>query len=292
MSNSSARVIDTHVHFWDLNNDGMDWPSSENVVLYRNYLSSEFEKAMKDVDVEINYILVQVRQSYEETDWYLQLAEQIDNILGIVGWVDLKDEQLEKKLTEYKCNPYFIGVRHIVEGEEDLEWLCRPDVLRGLEILERLDVCYDLLITPKHFSIATEVMKKFPKLKVIVDHMAKPNMKIDDLEKWEDGLKALADLPNVYCKISGLADRIEDPQSKQENFNKYILGAVRIFGSKRCAFGSDWPVCTQGLQYEEWLSVVQKAIEILPQEAQNDILRDTASRFYGFRNEAALKQIS
>ena len=51
-------------------------------------------------------------------------------------------------------------------------------------------------------------------------------------------------------------------------------------------------MCTQGLQYEEWLSVVQKAIEILPQEAQNDILRDTASRFYGFRNEAALKQIS
>ncbi|XP_066913681.1 L-fucono-1,5-lactonase-like [Clytia hemisphaerica] len=84
-------IIDCHLHLWDVVNNEMVWPTPEDKLLYQNYLVPDFLESSKDVPHK-KCILVQCRQKYEETDWYLKFAEENDFIVGVVGWVDLKDK--------------------------------------------------------------------------------------------------------------------------------------------------------------------------------------------------------
>lgn len=171
-----------------------------------------------------------------------------------------------------------------MEPEPDVNWLLQQQVLNNLAVLEEEGLTYDLLILPKHFEVAETVVKKFPKLQLVIDHLAKPNMRQEDFEGWAVGTEHLAQHSNVFCKLSGLSDRVDDPHSSQGLFSKYILKAVELFESNRCMFGSDWPVCLMGWSWQHWYQTVKTAIEHLPQSDKENIMSKTARKFYKLDN--------
>ena len=153
-------IIDSHQHFWQVGRFEYPWMSPELGVLYRDYLPEMLEPILKEHGVA-KTILVQASNSLAETDWLLSLADQHQFIAGVVGWVDLTDSGMAEDLEVFSANPKFKGVRHLVESEPMEDWLAQPEVIRGLQTLEKYQVSYDLLVHTRHLKHVKTLAEAF-----------------------------------------------------------------------------------------------------------------------------------
>ena len=95
----------------------------------------------------------------------IDLASKYDFIKGIVGWVDLRSENIEKVLEKYSKQNIVKGFRHVVQAESDHNFLLRPSFLRGISLLEKYNFTYDILVFPHQLGAVLEFVKQFPKQK-------------------------------------------------------------------------------------------------------------------------------
>ena len=191
-------------------------------------------------------VVVQARQSLDETRELLAVAEDTPFVLGVVGWVDLTRD-VPAQLAEFAGRP-LVGVRHLVHDEEDAAWLLRPDVQAGLGALEEAALVYDLLVRTRELPAAIEAVRRHPDVRFVLDHVAKAPRDAAEHARWESLVAALAELPNVTCKLSGLFTEA-DPAATVER-------AIRWFGPDRCMWGSDWPVTLLAGGYGDGLALV------------------------------------
>ncbi|HET6891735.1 MAG TPA: amidohydrolase family protein, partial [Pyrinomonadaceae bacterium] len=196
-------IVDSHQHFWQVGHFDYPWMKPDVEVLYRDYLPRQLEPILKECDVA-KTVLVQASNSLAETYWLLNLADRYPFIAGVVGWIDLTDPEMEHELEVLTANAKFKGVRHLVESEPADDWLVQPGVLRGLKVLEKYRVAYDLLVHTRHLKHAKMVAETCPSLPLVIDHMAKPPISGGEITEWAKELKSIASCPNVSCKLSGL----------------------------------------------------------------------------------------
>src|SRR3984957_14386036 len=195
--------IDAHQHFWRYSPAEYTWIDDSMAALRRDFLPEDLNLELKTNDFQ-GSIAVQTRQSLEETSWLLDLAEGSPSILGVVGWVDLRAPDVRSQLKILARTPKLVGIRHIVQSEPDDRFLLQPDFLRGISVLEEFDLAYDILIYTRHLQVAAEFVKRFPRQRFVLDHMAKPPIRNGNIDSWAQGISRLAAFPNVFCKLSGL----------------------------------------------------------------------------------------
>jgi L-fuconolactonase len=224
-------------------------------------------------------IVVQATTVSEEVDWLLDLAGQHEFIRGVVGWVDLTDDGLPARLDELQKHPKFRGVRHPVHDEEDSRWLMRADVLRGLKELERRDLPYDLLLRPVHLPLLPELSDRLPRLRMVIDHIAKPPIAEGRLEGWAEDIERAAQNPQVYVKLSGMITEAGANWSA-EQLKPFVQHVFDLFGPDRTIFGSDWPVCLMAGSWKQTLAAFTQSLGPLPMEVRAKLLGETAARFY------------
>jgi L-fuconolactonase len=258
--------------------------SPEVEVLYRNYLPPQLEPILKECGVG-QTILVQASNSLAETYWLLSLAERHPFIAGVVGWVDLKDPEMEQELEVLTANPKFKGVRHLVESEPADDWLVQPSVLKGLRMLEKHRIPYDLLVHTRHLKHVKTVAEAFPNLRLVVDHMAKPPITSGEVADWGRELKEVAAYPNVLCKLSGLVTETSLTSWSVEDLRPYVDRALEFFGPKRMMFGSDWPVCLLAASYIQVLDSFQLLLAELDEEDRSRIFGENVWEFYRLNAE-------
>ena len=167
-------IIDAHQHFWQVGRFDYPWMSRSLGVLYQDYLPKQLEPIIHENGIS-KTVLVQASNSVEESRWLLSLADEYPFIAGVVGWVDLSSDDVDRQLDELASHPKFKGVRHIVESEPADDWLVQPQVLRGLKRLSTYGVSYDLLVHTRHLKHIQKVVDACPDLKLVIDHMAKPH---------------------------------------------------------------------------------------------------------------------
>ena len=229
---------------------------------------------------------MQARQSLEETNWLLKLAGEYPFIRGVVGWVDLCSPEIRAELSSVANNPKLVGIRHIVQDEADDRFLLRPDFLRGVAALEEFDLAYDILIFEKHLPVAAEFVRRLPRQRFVLDHMAKPPIKSGRLEPWTHGIRELASSKNVCCKVSGLVTEADWAAWKPEHLEPYLEVAFGYFGPDRLMIGSDWPVCLLAASYTRAMETIQHYLEKWPEQERDKVLGENAAKFYklGDRN--------
>ncbi len=276
--------IDSHQHFWHYNPNEHVWMTDEMKLLKHDYLPEDLKPRLDRAGIH-GTVAVQARQSLQETDWLLELADQHDFIKGVVGWVDLRSPQVREQLRGYARRPKLRGVRHVVHDEPDDRFMLLPEFLRGLALLEEFNLTYDLLLFPKHLPVATEVVAQFPRQRFVLDHIAKPLIKTQAFGPWDQDLRAMARFDNVWCKVSGMVTEAAWGQWKLADFKRYLDVVFDCFGPERLMFGSDWPVCTLAAQYAEVVLIVQDYIRGLSVEAQDRIFGGNAVEFYGLAAE-------
>lgn len=277
-------LIDAHHHFWQLSKPFQyDWlRTATHAPICRDYLPQHLKPHLDATGIERS-IFVQTQHDIEENRWVLGLAEQHPFIAGVVGWVDLQNECCEEHVEEFRQHPKFIGVRHVVQDEPDDDWIIRPNVIRGLKLLQKHQVPYDLLFYAKHLRHAATLAPMLPDLPLVIDHLSKPRIKAKEIDVWRQDLRAAAAFPNVYCKLSGMITEADWRTWKAADLKPYVQTALEAFGPQRCMYGSDWPVCELAGTYEQVHQALLDALGPISAAEKAMIFGGTAARFYRLR---------
>lgn len=271
--------IDSHQHFWKYHPVKDAWITDAMKTIQRDFLPDDLWPLLQENGID-GCVAVQADQSEAETEFLLQLAESFDFIKGVVGWVDLRAENVEERLAHFAQFPKLKGFRHIVQSEPKDDFLLNPDFCRGVELLSAYDFTYDLLIFPRHLPVAETFVSWFPEQRFVLDHLAKPDFKTADFTTWEQGIRALAAHPNVCCKVSGMVTEADWNNWKAEDFSPCLAVLVEAFGLDRLLFGSDWPVCLLAASYGETCDIVRRYFAQFPVEAQEKLWGGNATAFY------------
>lgn len=272
-------IIDAHHHFWNYNPVDFDWIDEEMASLRRDFLPGDLQRTIAGTGVE-GVISVQARQMVEETDWLLKLASENKFIKGVVGWLPLASEEIHSLLEKYATNPWLKGVRHVVQDEPDPEFILGEKFNRGISLLKDFRLVYDILIFEHQLSHTIRFVDRHPDQIFVLDHIAKPKIKMNEIKNWSKNLKELAKRENVSCKISGMVTEADYKNWTPEELQPYFDTVLEAFGPSRLLFGSDWPVCLAATTYQGWLSLVQKVFAGLSSEEQNQIFYQNAVRIY------------
>ena len=245
--------------------------------------AGEFRSALKSAAVSKS-IVVQTWSSFEETERFLILAQETDFLIGVVGWVDLTSQKVGKCLDDLMSRPegkWLVGVRHQVHDEPDSNWLMRHDVLSGLQQVEQRGLTYDLLVRPRELPASIKVAERFPTLRLVVDHIGKPEIGKDGFDTWFAALQPLAEhRSHVWIKLSGMVTEADWNSWKPDQIRPYIEAVIKIFGPDRCMLGSDWPVCLLATTYQQTINLVRDVISELSNEKQDAILWKSAASAY------------
>jgi len=271
--------IDAHQHFWRYDQREYGWIDDSMAALRRDFSLADLKPELERNGFQ-GCVAVQVRQSLEETRWLLELAERNPFIPGVVGWVDLRSPQLRLQLASFAKNSKLVGVRPIVQSEQDERFLMQPDFLRGIAMLEEFGLAYDILIYTKHLQVAAEFVARFPRQRFVLDHLAKPPIKSGAVDTWARGIRELASHPSVCAKVSGLVTEADWQAWKPEDMRPYLDVAFECFGPRRLMIGSDWPVCTVAGSYSRVMDVVKDYIGKYAEEDREAVLGGNAATFW------------
>ena len=272
--------IDAHQHFWIFNEEEYDWIEETDQVLRRDFLPNNLLSILKSNGIDKS-IAVQARQSKVETDWLLSLAAEDNIIAGVVGWIDLKAKDIEEQLHQYHNNSILKGFRHVLQGEEDPNFMLDSAFINGLKCLSVNDYSYDLLILAKQLPQTLALVEQLPNLRLVVDHIAKPDIKNSkDFSEWAKGMRLLSQFENVYCKVSGMVTEADVKNWKAQDFTPFLNTVFNTFGPDRIMFGSDWPVCLLGGSYNDIKQIVADYVDVNFPSYQDKIFGDNAATFY------------
>jgi L-fuconolactonase len=270
--------IDAHQHFWTYNPYEYVWLDESMRPLRRDFLPLKLQPLLEKSRFA-GSVLVQVRQTLEETRWMLELAEDHPFIVGVIGWVDLRSPRLRADLESFAGKPKLVGIRHIVQSEPN-DFLLQPEFLRGISMLEEFDLAYDLLIYSNHLSVAAEFVARFPRQRFVLDHLAKPPIKSGAVAEWANGIRELASFANVYAKVSGLVTEADWLAWKPEDFQPYLDVAFECFGPHRLMIGSDWPMCTLAASYQQTINLVRNYLDRFTPAEREGVLGANAIKFW------------
>jgi L-fuconolactonase len=254
--------IDTHQHFWLYDSVRDAWITPDMEAIRRNFLPNDISQTLKENGFD-GIVAVQADQSLRETEFLIELSEAYKVIKGIVGWVDLCAD--------------------VIEGEPDGDFLMKDDFQRGIKALTKYDYTYDLLIRPRHFESTLACVAENPQQNFILDHIAKPDIRNGEFDRWASFIEQLAHSPNVYCKISGMVTEADWKQWKIDDFKRYIDHAVSVFGKQRIVFGSDWPVSLLAATYEQVIEVVEANLVGFTRAELDAFWGGNAVEFYGLK---------
>jgi len=271
--------IDSHQHFWKYDPKVHSWMNADMNIIQRDFLPQDLKPLLEKAGIH-GCVAVQASQTEAENDFLLSLSHQNDFIEGIVGWVDLQLKDVSGRLEFYTGHPKIKGFRHIIQDEPDIDFMLRPSFLNGISKLYEFGFTYDILIYPKHLPNAYILAKSFPNQLFVIDHLAKPNIKEQEIVNWRRDLKKIASLENVHCKISGMVTEADWYNWKPENFNPYIETALEAFGVGRLMYGSDWPVCTLSSPYQNTFEIAKGFFSKLSEKEQEQIFGSNATLFY------------
>jgi L-fucono-1,5-lactonase len=271
-------ALDAHVHFWRYSPDEYAWIDDSMKRLQRDFMPEDALAEMQTAGID-TCVAVQVRQTLEETRWMLDLADRYPFIAGVVGWVDLRADEIDEQIASV-AHPKLVGVRHIAQAEPD-EFLLDQQFRRGVARLARHGLPYDILIYVRQFPAAIALASSLPDVRFVLDHLGKPDLRAGGFDSWRRDLDRLAALPNVCAKLSGLVTEADWNRWTVEDLHRYVHAAIDAFGPERLMFGSDWPVCTVAASYRQVVDVIRTAIDERARSEQDSIFGGTARRFWG-----------
>lgn len=280
-------LADTHVHIWDFSKASYSWLDGNTSILNRTYGIEELATEIQSAAVT-HGVLVQAANNTQDTDWMLHVAAHTNWIAAVVGWVPLTNPDATAiALKQYKSNPYFKGVRHLIHDEPDAQWLLQPTVLESLQLLADAGIPYDVVgILPAHIRTALHVAEKVPQLKMIFDHLNQPPIATAErFGEWGILMQEAAQHPNFYAKISGLGTTAQVGSAwTNATIEPYVSFALQQFGVQRCMLGGDWPVSLLAGSYTYTWQQYHKLLQTLltPQE-QHMVHYANAADFYQFQ---------
>ncbi len=264
-------IVDAHHHLWDLSH-GYAW-LDDLPKIQRTFTMADLTPILAANGVGGTILVEAGLCRPEEVTAFLGLAQEHDQIAGVVGWCDVEDPHLPDG------EPWLIGARSQIQGESDPDYLYRPTVLAGLRTLAAKGIAFDLVVRVDQLRACAEAAAATPELTFVLDHLGKPSIRdgADGLAGWRAAIAPLAARPNVFAKLSGLVTEADHESWQPADLRPFVDTALELFGPDRLMFGSDWPVCLLASSYERWLDTLR---ELVDPSAHSAVFAETAIRAY------------
>ncbi len=271
-------MLDAHQHLWKLDRGDYGWLTPDLKPLYRDFEPADLLPLLQRAGIR-RTVLVQAAETEAETDFLLEIAARTEFVAGVVGWLDMLADDFPARLAHYSTQPKWVGMRPLLQNH-DPALIMDPRFRASLAEIARLRVPFDIVIYPQHLPAITQAIQATPGLHAILDHIAKPDMTRSMDAGWCNGIEALAAVPEVYCKISGLVTEAGTNWSI-DSIRPFVEFVAHAFGPDRLVFGSDWPVCTSAATYAQVLDLARSILgNLYGPEQMQAIMETNGQRFY------------
>ena len=280
-----AAMVDGHVHLWDARHTPQPWMTAEHAAIARPFGPDDIVPLIARNGID-RVIVVQGACLDSDTDYLFEEAGRSSWIGAVTAWVALEEpERAAMRLDELSTEPKFRGVRHVIDGEPD-HWMLRPEVLESVAMLEQRDLVLELpVVWPRHFDDTVSLAARFPRLRIVIDHLGKPPIGRPEMSGWADALETAAAFPNVYAKVSGLNTALSKRDWRLSDLRASVETALECFGVDRLMCGSDWPYSLLNGEFDRvWSATSQALIDAAP-EATDRLLGVNAARVYRFSDQ-------
>lgn len=278
-----SETIDAHQHFWQVARGDYGWMTPELTPLLRDFGPEDLEPLMRRAGIA-RTVLVQAAETEAETDFLLEVAQRTGFVAGVVGWLDMTSAAFPARLAHYRSQPKWVGLRPMLQ-EHETDLILRPQVLDNLRHVADQGVPFDILTHPRHLPNVVAALGEVPHLRGVIDHVSKPGIADGTLDPWREHISALAAMPNIHCKVSGLVTEAA-PDWTPGDFRPFVDHVVRAFGAGRLIFGSDWPVCTLAATHAEVVMLARTLLGgYFGPEEMRAVFGGNAARFYGLREK-------
>lgn len=276
-------MIDAHQHFWQLANPFCTWPTEAEGTIYWDFMPVDFEPLAR-VHAISGTVLVQAAPDMAETEFLLAIADSSSLVRGVVGWVDMESSSAPFDVRRFAAHPRFRGIRPMLQSIEDPLWMLNAHFDAVYHELISLDLSFDALVTPRHLEALCVLAARYPAMRIIIDHGAKPQIAKgmrdpEGFAGWAPAIERLAGFKNVSCKLSGLLTEA-GPNATGDDLRPYLDHLFNVFGPDRLMWGSDWPVVNLAGDYAHWVDICTSWASDHSDDARRMIWGDTAARLY------------
>ncbi len=276
-------IIDSHIHLLDQQRFGYSWAAGAPK-LNRDWTADDLAAYAKPYRIE-GFVFVEVDvdmpQYLDEAAWVESLAANDKRVKGCVACLPLeKGKAVEPDMAKLAELSIVRGVRRLIQNQPDPDFVLKPDFLEALKLLPKYNLLFDICIFHHQLANTLEMVRRCPEVSFVLDHIAKPGIKAGLIEPWRGHIKALAALPNVVCKLSGVTTEADHAAWTRDQLRPYIDHVIESFGPDRIMFGGDWPVSELAGTYRQWVEIVDWATSGMSAAEKRKLFRDNAIRIY------------
>lgn len=271
-------MLDAHHHFWTVARGDYGWMTPDLTVLYRDFGPDDLRPLLTAAGIT-QTILVQAAETEAETDFLLEIAAKTDFVAGVVGWIDMLTPDFAERLAHYAARPKWVGLRPMLQ-EHDPGLIEDRRFAANLAVVAAKGVPFDILTHPRHLGATVRAAQAAPGLHAILDHISKPHMTGPMDPEWVANIRALAALPGVHCKISGMVTEAGADWSAAR-IAPFVEIVAEAFGPDRLVFGTDWPVCTLAASHGQVVDLARTLLSArFGAEDMAKIMQTNGQRFY------------
>lgn len=278
-------IVDTHQHLWDFRKLRPPWLKGEPKLNHSSTME-DYAKATAGLNVvKTIYMEVDVapNQQVAEAAYVKEMcASHKTRMAAAVVSCRPALSSFPAYVKRFENSPYIKGVRQVLQVPEAPRGLClQPTYVRNIQLLGDLGMTFDICIRPTELADAAKLVDACPGTRFILDHCGNGAARNPNQKQWERDMLALADRPNIVCKVSGIIKTVKPGTDPAVELKPVVLHTIKAFGMDRVMFGGDWPVCNLTSSFRGWVQTLQAILKEFSPEEQQKIFHDNAVSFYG-----------
>ncbi|MBB5358341.1 L-fuconolactonase [Rhodanobacter sp. ANJX3] len=286
------KIVDAHQHYWQPDRGDYDWLAHAPALLQRSFLPHDLLGQRHAAGVHFS-VLIQAAPSEDETRYLFDLARTDPGVLGVVGWIDMAADDATVRIEKLARDGDGLlrGIRPMAQDIVDPNWLNNPLLDRAFDCLQAHGLTFDALVTIDQLPALHRRLQRQHELRAVLDHAAKPPIVDSENVRWIHWIDALAQLPGLHCKLSGLLTQLGEGQAETA-IEPWVERLFASFGAARLMWGSDWPVLTTRSDYSHWLRLAMRLTAHFAPGTQAQLFASNAIDFYGLNTAPALSPSS
>lgn len=276
-------IFDSHVHLIEPTRVPLSW-GQEAPSINRPHRLAELDEARGQTEID-RLVFVEVDvvagRHFDEVSMVEEMAAADQRISAIVAHAPLElGDNVQTDLDEFQQRPLVKGIRRLIQSEKDRSWCTNDDFVTGVRHLTKRDLHFEICINHVQAASAIELVKLCPDVRFVLDHIAKPDIASSNLDPWRQHLSQMAELPNVWCKMSGLVTEADHNNWTIDDLRPYVDHVIQEFSFDRLMFGSDWPVVNLASSYDEWIQTMDALLVGVSNNELEKFYRQNARSFY------------